>query len=96
MFGPVGVGIIVGLNQVVKSAELVFKSDSEITLTGHRILESDRVPLPTILVNPFNVRDDQVAAIQLRDRQAQGKSADTDGWTGVSGHHVQCHAEPVD
>ena len=55
MFGPVGVGIIVGLNQMGKSVELVSKNDSEQKLMDHKTLESDNVHLPTKLGNPSSV-----------------------------------------
>ena len=65
MFGPVGVGIIVGLNQMAKSVELVSKNDSEQKLMDHKTLESDNVHLPTTLGNPFSVLQvNQVAMFQ--------------------------------
>ena len=95
MFGPVGVGITVGHNQMVKNVELVSKSVSEQGLTEHKISESDHVLLPMTLVNLSNVQVDPVAASQHLV-QAPNKWAVTDGWTGASGHHVRYHAAQLE
>ena len=55
MFGPVGVGTIVGLSQMAKSVERVSKNDSEQKLMDHKTLESDNVHLQTKLGNPSSV-----------------------------------------
>ena len=65
MFGPVGVGIIVGLNRMAKNVELVSKNVSEQELMGHKTSESGNVHSPTMLGNQSNVLQvNQEAAFQ--------------------------------